>query len=421
MSNGTTTAVPVTSSVAVSPTTVLPISITTTSIVDTTTPDATTPTQAAPETTTTPPAAAVTTNIVETTVTSSGAGQGTTTYLVTVTSSLSTDVQQAATQVPTTQALATSSVSQQTTALPTSSAVASGSGSSGGSGLGSTSKVVVAVVVPIIGVALVAIALIFLWKRRQKNRADEEARRKEVEEYGYNPNNDPHGAVPVGVNRSSSNGEDAPYEMAESDGSGYRGWGTTNGGRKVGMGSNMASSVGTSAPLSPIGNSYPPGNAGPDGYTGVATSPTSTGFPATAPSSDGNSNSPLINGARPGTDDSSIVGAMAGPSTSENTSGIHRGISNASSNYSAMTHSDQSDVGQPLSHHDAQYYGADAGYDDGYYLPYSGHPSQQYPENGYAVSPPVIRDVQARRNTRIETPTGAHFPQQGNSGIAQNF
>jgi hypothetical protein len=32
---------------------------------------------------------------------------------------------------------------------------------------------------------------------------------------------------------------------------------------------------------------------------------------------------------------------------------------------------------------------------------------------------PVIRDVSARRNTRIENPSV--FPQQGNSGIAQNF
>jgi hypothetical protein len=31
---------------------------------------------------------------------------------------------------------------------------------------------------------------------------------------------------------------------------------------------------------------------------------------------------------------------------------------------------------------------------------------------------PVIRDVQARRNTRIENPS--HFPQQS-AGISQNF
>jgi len=32
---------------------------------------------------------------------------------------------------------------------------------------------------------------------------------------------------------------------------------------------------------------------------------------------------------------------------------------------------------------------------------------------------PVIRDVQARRNTRIESPSMSY--QQGNAGIAQNF
>jgi hypothetical protein len=75
------------------------------------------------------------------------------------------------------------------------------------------------------------------------------------------------------------------------------------------------------------------------------------------------------------------------------------------------------------------YYSGDGGYDgtNNYSSP---HGYQAYtPEVGaYGVPaqyqpqpPPVIRDVTARRNTRIETPTSAHFPQQGNSGIAQNF
>ncbi|RPB28531.1 hypothetical protein L211DRAFT_833506 [Terfezia boudieri ATCC MYA-4762] len=50
---------------------------------------------------------------------------------------------------------------------------------------------------------------------------------------------------------------------------------------------------------------------------------------------------------------------------------------------------------------------------------FSNGPNMYYDDT--SNPPPVIRDVQARRNTRIETPTSAHFPQQGSSGIAQNL
>lgn len=42
-----------------------------------------------------------------------------------------------------------------------------------------------------------------------------------------------------------------------------------------------------------------------------------------------------------------------------------------------------------------------------------------YGDGTYGGGHPVIRDVPARRNTRIENPSV--FPQQGSSGIAQNF
>lgn len=279
------------------------------------------------------------------------------------------------------------------------------------SGMNGTAKVVIAVVVPIIGVALIAIALLFFWKKRRRDKENTEKSRKEVEEYGYNPNSSPTGML--GGGGTSSNGEDGTYDMVE-DSVGYRGWGSTNGGRKV---SNLSSSVGTSQPLSPVGLAFIEGNyqENGNGYGGVPTSP------GAAPSMDGNmSNAPLITtppGNRPGTADSNVVVAMTGTLPSGNTGGIHRGISNASSNYSTMTHSDQSDNGIPPAHYDVQHYGVDGGYDDGHN--YSG-PYQQYPEAAYG-SPPVIREVQARRNTQIETPTNTHFPQQGNSGIAQNF
>ncbi|CAZ79237.1 unnamed protein product [Tuber melanosporum] len=319
----------------------------------------------------------------------------------------------------------TSSSSSASDTSPT--AAVTGGGRSGG-GLNGTTRVVVAVVVPIIGVALIAIGLLFLWKQRQKRKADAEARRKEVEEYGYNPNQNPHGGAIAGAAAARGiDGEPGQYEMAESEATGYRGWGSTNGGRKL---SGMGSSVATSQqPLSPVGMGFSEGGynrplEGPDGYAGVATSPSASNFPAgNTPSTDGHSLAPLINcrGNPPSTADSSVIGAMNGPQTADNSEGIHRGISNASSNYSAVTHSTKSDRGQPLSHHDAQYYGADAVYDDGYY--YSNHPPHQYSDDAGSAQVPVIRDVQARRNTRIETPTNTHFPQQGNtgSGIAQNF
>jgi LPXTG-motif cell wall-anchored protein len=286
--------------------------------------------------------------------------------------------------------------------------------SGAGGQLNPTAKVVIAVVVPIVGVALIAIALLFFWKKRRRDKEMvAEQRRKEVEDYSFNPNS-PAGAMITG-GANSSNGEDAPYNMSES--AGYRGWGSTNGGRKVPIGA----SVGSAPAFSPVGMAYTENTyVDSNGYKGIAPSPG-------APSTDGGmSNAPLINpsqGNRPGTADSGptiggvaggIVGNGQGPKNADH-EGIRRGISNASSNYSAMTVSDNSD-GIPPGPYDAQYYAADGGYDEGHN--YSG-PYQQYPDAAYV--PPVIREVSARRNTQIETPASHHYPQQGNSGIAQNF
>jgi hypothetical protein len=303
-------------------------------------------------------------------------------------------------------------------------------GSSGGSsgGLTGTTKVVVAVVVPVVGVALIALVLLFFWKKRQKDKKDEERRRKEVEDYGFNPNSSPTGGVVGAAGARGSNGEEIYPEMTE-DSDGYRGWGTTNGGRKP----TTMSGSGPSSHISPVGVGFPAdyaenANGGQPSYAGVQQQSGATRLPvgASPPSPDGNASStPLVpsGGGPPSTGDStSIITAMNGPSAAEN-SGIHRGISNASSNYSNVTHnSDQSDPGaQP--HYDPQYYGNDGGYDEAQNYP--ANPYQQYSDPAaygpqQQQGPPVIRDVQARRNTRIETPTRAHFP-QGNNGIAANF
>ncbi|KAF2127057.1 hypothetical protein P153DRAFT_295832, partial [Dothidotthia symphoricarpi CBS 119687] len=208
-------------------------------------------------------------------------------------------------------------------------------------------------------------------------------RRKEVEEYGYNPNHDP--TLPaVGA---------AP-QMVEDD-SGYRGWG------------NTATSSGRKASTTLTGGmAYSDSTSNPDAYN--PSSPTHGAY-SDAPSGD-----PLMNGRRETMDSDGLaalgaVGAAA-PNSTQNQAGVKRGISNASSTYSAADHSDNSGdyPGMTTTHHN-EYYA-----DQGYYQanPYGNDP---YGAGGQ----PVIRDVSARRNTQIQNPSV--FPQQGNSGISQNF
>ncbi|OBT52657.1 hypothetical protein VE04_08687 [Pseudogymnoascus sp. 24MN13] len=195
----------------------------------------------------------------------------------------------------------------------------------------------------------------------------EELRRKEVEEYGYNPNNDP--TLPaIGME------------------SGYRGWGTTTNtsGRK-------ASTT----------------------MSGGAAGAYSEGAQSQAPVSDTRSDNALVGNGRPQSDEVEQLGAM-GPSAAGNRGGdIHRGVSNASSSYSAGHASDGSDE-QAVpggAYGAAQYYSNDGPYAD-----------QAYGGRGGPVEAqgqPVIRDNLARRATRIENPS--HFPTQASAGISQNF
>ncbi|KAF2002756.1 hypothetical protein P154DRAFT_137467 [Amniculicola lignicola CBS 123094] len=241
-------------------------------------------------------------------------------------------------------------------------------------GLSTGGKTAIAVVVPVVVVAALVIAGILLWRRRKQRKIAEEARRKEVEEYGFNPNHDP--TLPaVGM----------ATEMAE-DQSGYRGWGNTQ------TSSNRKASTTLAS-----GMTYSDSNSNPGGYQ----SPNS-------PTTDAQSNDPLVNGRRETLDSEGIAALGAGPNASNNRSDIpHRGPSNASSSYSAANRSDDGDYPIPINN-PQDYYP-----DTGYYQP------GPYGEAYGASQQPVIRDVSARRNTRIENPTV--FPQQGNSGIAQNF
>jgi hypothetical protein len=235
-------------------------------------------------------------------------------------------------------------------------------------------------------VAALLLAGIFFWRKRKARKDAEELRRKEVEEYGYNPNNDP--TLPaVGVVGGNADG---PYEMREDGSSGYRGWGTTavaSSGRKASTTVSGGQSAGG------IGMAYSEG-----------TSPTH------GPVSDTRSDNPLMDG-RSMSPEQEALGAM-GPAASGNRGGdINRGPSNASSSYSAANRSDRSGEIPPAgAYYNNQY---DTGNPYGADTPYGSPPGR-----AEISGQPVIRDVQARRNTRIENPS--HFPQQS-AGISQNF
>ncbi len=252
-----------------------------------------------------------------------------------------------------------------------------GSGTAQTGGLTSQAKIAVAVVVPIAAVALLVLIAIFLWRKHKQRKEAEEQRRKEVEDYTFNPNADP--ALPTVAA--------AGYETREEGSSGYRGWGST-----------LAGSTGRKASTTMSG-----GAAG--GAYSDATSPTRGGV------SDTRSGEPV---AADGTHspEGEILGAM-GPSAAHNRGGdVHRGPSNASSSYSAAARSDGSGEGG---------IGVANGGDPNYYNqygttnPYTDGSPQRPSELPGA---PIIRDNPARRNTRIENP--AHYPQQS-AGISQNF
>jgi hypothetical protein len=249
------------------------------------------------------------------------------------------------------------------------------------SGLSTGGKTAIAVVIPVVVVALLVLGAILFWRKRKQRKSNEDERRKEVEEYGFNPNHDP--TLPaVGMQT----------EMAE-DSSGYRGWGNT-----ATSSNRKASTTLTS------GMTYSDSNSNPGGYASPS-SPTHGAY------SDVNSNDPLVNGRRE-TMDSDGIAALGAAPTTNNQTGVHRGPSNASSSYSAANHSDNSGEypGMPTNNPQEYYEQGYGSYQEG---PYGSN-------NAYgAGQQPVIRDVSARRNTRIENPSV--FPQQGNSGVATNF
>ncbi|KAJ6264314.1 hypothetical protein Dda_0459 [Drechslerella dactyloides] len=388
-----------------------------------------------PDSTTAPPPPPTSTPVTVITVTPSSVPDDTT--VTVTTTSLNTNQPSSTPGLSSTSRSSSSSTSSNLspTALPV----------TGGGGLSQPAKIAIAIIIPIFAVVVIAFLGIFFW-RRYKNRKDsEEMRRKEVEEYGYNPNNDASGSggAVLGAGTIGSHGG----EMAESDGTGYRGWGSTAGGRKPsgplsasagtstanpgynkasymegGMASMQPQYTPPSQPElygSPVGSAAVPAVAGA-GAIGVAESEDPK-----IQSPDRHSKSPVLSSPtqRPSTADSSTIGAAAITGPSELDDGLHRGDSVASSRYTNATR--RSDGSE---HHVITT-------GNGYMTNYQSVDGNDYyndvanpyaPEHDYGnpAAPPMIQQVGARRNTRIENPADSHYaqmPRQGNSGIAQNF
>lgn len=214
-------------------------------------------------------------------------------------------------------------------------------------------------------------------------------------EYGFNPNSDPT-LVAAGGAYTDNQSE------AHDDNSGYRGWGATSSNRKASttLGSNGLAAGGLAMSES---------SSQPGGY-------------ATQTSANGNDPyfaDPMMNGHPEGGDGVAALGGVAALAggLNRNRSGaadIRRGPSNASSAYST---GHQSEASSDAANAPGPYYQEEVPYN----IYNDAAPSHgPYGDGSYggAGGQPVIRDVQARRNTRIErAPT---FPQtQG--GISQNF
>lgn len=265
-----------------------------------------------------------------------------------------------------------------------SAALATAGASGQDSGLSTKGTIAVAVVVPVVSVALILVLAWYLWRRWKAKKLAEEERRKEVEDYGFNPNNDP--SLPPFAGGAAMATQD--------DTSGYRGWGATSSGRKAST--NLSSGMGLAMSEAGSGAGYHHTTSPSEG-----TIQYSDGRPTS-----GEAVEPV-----------GILGSAPPAAANNRVSDIHRGPSNASSAYSGANRSEASDDSHmSASHPTAPFYEEN---------PYYGDTQQQYtaytPYTPYSegAAQPVIRDVQARRNTRIESP--AVVPRQGNAGIAQNF
>jgi len=303
----------------------------------------------------------------------------------------------------------TSSASSTRSALSAS----GGGNSSSKGGLGSGATIAIAVIIPIVAVVGLVIFGLWFWRKRKAKKDAEELRKNEMAEYGFNPNNDP--SLPVGVAAYTDGGSEG------NDDSGYRGWGAT-----TASASNRKASttLGSNSRAAAMGGASAMSDGGSQGGHTMQHSPSTGG-------SDGMSQDPLVHGnsyghgypdaATAGAAGSAAIGgaALAGGARNRNSqavSSINRGPSNASSAYSGHGGIAPSEASSDIPDMPRPYYQEEVPYNI-YNDVQPGHGPYGDGTYGAENDQPVIRDVQARRNTRIErAPT---FPQQG--GIAQNF
>lgn len=246
-------------------------------------------------------------------------------------------------------------------------------------------------IIPIVVIAAAFLIGFFLWRKRKARKTNEELRKNEMAEYGFNPNSDP---TLVGAGAAYTDN----VSEAQEDNSGYRGWGATSSNRKV------STTLGSNGKAASAGPAMSESSSQPGGYHGSPNAP-----------SDAYSTDPLMNGHPESGDGVGALGVGAGLHRNRSgAAGVRRGPSNASSTYSEGHASELSSDNQSVP---GPYYQEEVPYN----IYNDAAPSHgPYGDGSYGGvnNQPVIRDVQARRNTRIErAPT---FPQtQG--GISQNF
>jgi hypothetical protein len=297
---------------------------------------------------------------------------------------------QTSTFTPPPESTTSSSSSTDSSASATPSTLSAGDRDGGSSsGLGTSGTIAIAVVIPIVAIAGLLLLGFWLWRKRKARKSAEEMRKSEMAEYGFNPNNDPS-LAPAGASY-----QEDQSEMTE-DNSGYRGWGATTSNRKT------SRTLGSSQPGMSDNGSQPGGyHPSPNAY------------------SDAYSHDPLVGGHPEGNDGVGALGAgaagaaggaaAAGIARNRSQGGVRRGPSNASSAYSNAAPSEASSEAPSLPR---------PYYEQEMYNEFSQPQHGPYGDGSYGGDQPVVRDVQARRNTRIErAPT---FPQQ-QGGIAQNF
>lgn len=296
---------------------------------------------------------------------------------------------------PPTEPTTSATSSSESSASATPSTLSAGDRAGGSSsGLGTSGTIAIAVVIPIVAIAGLLLLGFWLWRKRKARKSAEEMRKSEMAEYGFNPNNDPS-LAPAGASY-----QEDQSEMTE-DNSGYRGWGATTSNRKTSR-TLGSSQPGMSDNGSQPGGYYPSPNAYSDAYSA---DPLVGGHP------EGNDGVGALGAGAAG-----AAGAAGGAATaglarnrSQGQGGVRRGPSNASSAYSNVAPSEASSDAPSMPR---------PYYEQEMYNEFSQPQHGPYGDGSYGGDQPVVRDVQARRNTRIErAPT---FPKQ-QGGIAQNF